>query len=152
MNFWSDLHSRLPVYVLYRWARTEFREILAVISKEYCSRYFSRYFQLLEIFLEENDQQVKYFAPMDCTKYIKWITMVLTTFQRFIGSMSLILQYSENHILCAFGFNFLGIPSKIFWEKKVFQRKIYVFYHENKSSGKNVLLATTKLISEKYAK
>ena len=71
VNFWSDLHSRLPVYVLYRCARTEFREILAVMSKEYCSRYFSRYFQLLEIFLEENDQQVEYFAPMDCTKYIK---------------------------------------------------------------------------------
>ena len=34
MNFWSDLHSRLPVYVLYRCSRTEFRQTLAAISKE----------------------------------------------------------------------------------------------------------------------
>ena len=78
--------------------------------------------------------------------------MVLTTFEKFIGSTSLIFSYSENHILRAFGFNFLGIPSKLFWEKKVIQQKIYVFYHENKSPRKNVFLATTKLISEKYAK
>ena len=78
--------------------------------------------------------------------------MVLTTFEKFIGSTSLIFQYSENHILRTFGFNFLGIPSKLFWEKKVIQQKIYVFYHENESPRKNAFLATTKLISQKYAK
>ena len=34
VNYCSELHSRLPVYVLYGCSRTEFRQTLAAISKE----------------------------------------------------------------------------------------------------------------------
>lgn len=47
-----------------------------------------------------------------------------------------------------FNFGILVITSKLVWEKKLSQRKRYVFYSQNKSLHKSILLEIVKLHSQ----